>query len=141
MAVGDLQISNSFKNELLEAQYTIGTANDKTIYFSIGTTSSTMYNDKGKLGKFKFVDGVASFENNDHIMFPIELEANETVTIKYIFIHSSLGSIGSNSLRATITLQGNEIFTVEGGEDGNIEALAISNIQINLLVQKIVGGN
>ena len=142
MAVGDLQIANSLKNELLEAQYTIGgSGTDKDlIYFSIGTTQSSMYNDEGRLGKFKFVDGVASFENNDPIMFPIEAEANETVTIKYIFIHDDIYASPA-SLRATITLQGNEIFEVVGGADGNIEALAISNIQINLLVQKLVGGN
>ena len=142
MAVGDLLIANSLKNELLEAQYTIGGSgtNKDLIYFSIGTTQSSMYNDEGKLGKFKFENGVASFENNDPIMFTIEAEANQTVQIKYIFIHSLKNKIDSSSLRATITLQGNEIFTVVGGSEGNIEALAISNIQINLLVQKL-GGN
>lgn len=143
MAVGDLQIANSVKNELLEVQYAIESGTDKDlIYFSIGQTSnpSASFNDEGKLGKFKFEDGVASFESNDPIMFTVEALVNETVTIKYIFIHDDIYATPT-SLRATITLQGNEIFTVNGGEEGNIEALAISNIQINLLVQKLVGGN
>lgn len=140
MAVGDLAIANSVKNELLKAQYTIGYGDDKDfVYISIGESEVLKYNPYGRLVKFKFENGVASFESNDPIMFTIEAEANETIQIKYIFIHSEEDNIVSGEIKAIITLQGDEIFTVIGGDDGNVEALAISNIQINLTV--LQGGN